>query len=1321
MDNASEWLSDLVVEAENTEIGDTGYRWIDGDTIQNEDGKAIRIDGINTPEVGHERDIYSDEHYRGTYAGDQATKEMAKLAKERGFTEVVEADEQGVYGRTIGDLRNPETGQMFSVYAAQHGLANITPYSSEVHRNAYSKGLHERTLGVQDAETTLARDRITQSNLDEMERRGLADPFKRDAENEQEYAQNPYDFSGVAIRSPDRTIMNEANGQWSTSFDTALIGMTDAFHGFRQLLGEATGNDDLVMSGEEGSARAKVRMRLNPTTTLDLEEVDGVGDFVDYIANNFAMSVPYMATTVGSTLVGSGVGTLAAGPLGTVGGAIAGATVGLSAPMAIYSGQVYNEQENKNVNAALTSGFVQATLDRLGLKGIGMAGGVKGTLKEAADVLVKQGMSKEEALKKVTTASRKELVRYMDDAAAFAKRQISARNMTREVAAGFAKAFGVEAATEAMQEAVAYAGANWDKEAFGIHEEGVISEELINRMGKAAIAGGLVGGTMGTAGAVHNRAGWAQTAFEYGDARDTNVDKWAKEAEQKGELPHEYHLMAMNEDPDLSQPSDAIFRSDNYMDRQKDKGVIEKGMDFIYNTPRLWRGQARSIFTNDILQKSPTARRMAGMYGGLLNKIHSGRTFEESKHFNKKKWIAMAGNPAEYARNYKGIENMATAEKEFDKDFYKVAKDFVKHGEDVRAGKAAGPFDWSKYAQHEVDTFRPLIMKLNETSRKMLEAQNRSWMAGARKAKPKFKAIDNYLLRFKNIDKVKLEQNRGDFVSKLKDIYGMPEADANQLVTDILEGKLDDPTRDNDAIFNIMSKGFHPAASKKRTIGMSEEPALQDYFEQNLRNNLDASFSSAARFEAYHTYVGKDKWKLNQMLNQMQSEGLSSEQVDEIAFHMERYFQSESGNYKRPPKGSMGDRFLQAQKNLLTFSLFTSLPMSSISSIPELAMTTRGLTNDQIFGKNGSLKIMGWELGKMLTRGFTKVTQNSWKGNAQLDQSKVGELMDRLGYFDQEVGAATTTGATEVNGRRKWMIDLFFKLNGLQGLTNATRSIRAAMANDFILDKFETLRDAKLKDSEAHRFAAEQLRDLGLDIPRLQRLLDKESRALSQFNLRDEQGQPFSLTENEQRFLQEQMDIATFRFVNDAVALPGADNRPLFYQDPRFALITQFNGFIATITANHLPKMWNEYIKRGSPAMKYTTFQMMATMIMLGFVSQYLKDWLKYGQGENPYLTDLQTYRRAINSSGLLGTGERALNIAFPMYGAEDQSIPAWALDTALGEMPAMSPVRRLIKASQEAYQGDYTDAKYHAARGTPLIGPFNGVAKFLAGKTDDY
>ena len=77
------------------------------------------------------------------------------------------------------------------------------------------------------------------------------------------------------------------------------------------------------------------------------------------------------------------------------------------------------------------------------------------------------------------------------------------------------------------------------------------------------------------------------------------------------------------------------------------------------------------------------------------------------------------------------------------------------------------------------------------------------------------------------------------------------------------------------------------------------------------------------------------------------------------------------------------------------------------------------------------------------------------------------------------------------------------------------------------------------------------------------------------------------------------MNHAKFNFVNEAIALPGTANRPLFYQNPHLAMFTQFQGFIATFTANHIPRLWGDYVRRGTPAMKYNAFAIMSTMILL--------------------------------------------------------------------------------------------------------------------------
>ena len=201
--------------------------------------------------------------------------------------------------------------------------------------------------------------------------------------------------------------------------------------------------------------------------------------------------------------------------------------------------------------------------------------------------------------------------------------------------------------------------------------------------------------------------------------------------------------------------------------------------------------------------------------------------------------------------------------------------------------------------------------------------------------------------------------------------------------------------------------------------------------------------------------------------------------------------------------------------------------------------------------------------------------------------------------------------------------------------------------------------------------------------------------------------------------MKQQMDLATFNFINDAVALPGAANRPLLYQDPRFAMFTQFNGFISTLQATILPKMWGDYVKRGSPMMRYNTFMVMGTMIAIGFASQYLKDIIKHGPNYKTNLSTPDQLRRAVNSSGLLGTSERALGVVFPMYqNNKDQNPLEWTFSTVTGEAPALSPLGRMGDAVGSLYRGDKEKAAYNALRSAPVLSSMTALSKFIANKT---
>jgi len=394
----------------------------------------------------------------------------------------------------------------------------------------------------------------------------------------------------------------------------------------------------------------------------------------------------------------------------------------------------------------------------------------------------------------------------------------------------------------------------------------------------------------------------------------------------------------------------------------------------------------------------------------------------------------------------------------------------------------------------------------------------------------------------------------------------------------------------------------------------------------------------------------------------------------------------------------------------------SALPLATFSSLPEMAMTQSALTNDQIFGKNGSIKSFTSEFAASFIPQFKKVENNTDEDILKVvTRSKGQEKMSEVGMYQWEVGAATTTGVSEIHDGRRNTMELFFKAIGLTQWTDYTRAIRAAMAYDFIKINSEIVAMRNLGYTKATREAQEaeqKLRSLGIPV-------EQFAEMMYQVDLYG----PDTLNNDPKKIQmwETTMKEATFNFINQAIPLPGAANRPLIYQDPRFALFTQFQGFISTFTANQIPRMWNDYIKRGTPTMRYNTFVLMSTMIAMGFLTQAMKDAIKFEDDDdegtlgNPYLDTPEYIRRGVMSSGLLGTSERIVDLFAPIYGQRSSGMGDWIYNQAAGESPTLGYVGRLGDAALNVAKGDFEKAIYQGLKSAPGVAPFTDTNKSIA------
>ena len=264
----------------------------------------------------------------------------------------------------------------------------------------------------------------------------------------------------------------------------------------------------------------------------------------------------------------------------------------------------------------------------------------------------------------------------------------------------------------------------------------------------------------------------------------------------------------------------------------------------------------------------------------------------------------------------------------------------------------------------------------------------------------------------------------------------------------------------------------------------------------------------------------------------------------------------------------------------------------------EAALVTRGLTREQVFSRGSDgLKGQGRQLAKSMTDffktgtlpdfGYIEDVPDALRGKSRFTPDSENQARIReLGFYDWDVGAATVTGVTEVNARQQKWFDAFFKTIGLTQWTDYTRALRASFAGDFLSNHSAEILAQRKSGTPYTREIQEkelQLRNLGINIDRFLPIQEKV-------------GAGVQLTPDEQAFYDEQARDMAFNFVNEAIVLPQSANRPLLYQDPRFALFTQFQGFLSTFTTKVLPKLWRDAAGGGTPTMQYSAWATMAGM-----------------------------------------------------------------------------------------------------------------------------
>ena len=1318
-------------------IDGTDLSFVDGDTASNASGsKSYRLEGIEAAEV--EKIIHGK--YKPGEAGGAATTDiMRETANKLGFTNVKlkfnpdgspEMDTLGK--RQMFDLVNDE-GDSYKTSMLNAGAFDIGLYNSNMdilNRDIYEAqrtedrlsgdgtlndfdlaALDIRMAGAEEGAKTLGFKKTLET---EKERSEYINYFMQQGMSRDQATSEmgKYFNNSVAIRKAGVSIDNESLNPISDNWNKGWTSVGESAFGVLNLGGYKSGAEGVESWGKNGVRRQQAKLAAYGNTLNNYKDIESVGQVFEYLGNMMAMSLPFMAVTAAATV---------AAPV----------TFGASylVPVSMFTGQVWNEMEgpneDKSATAAIGGGIAMTVLDRLGLKGLGGASkSPVQAIQEAANKLAKErGIPLGEAKGVVKQEVDVAVAEFAEQVEAMAKNQLKAKATAMRVMKTIGVGATAEGLTEVGQEAIGYlAAVKGSNKVFD-------AEEFQERITNAALAGTALGGVFSAPGTAKDQLGWMDAAARYGEAATpSEVEGYtAIEISNHGTVRTNAQVL-LDQKREIKNLKDrgvgvgfnVVDRDLEHKEKNKGKTTMERASETVMDAHKLWRASVTSAIPKRILDKSASARAMASLLGGVLTPLHGGSGIEAAQHHLVTAYKNYISEPEPFYKSM-GLMSVAgvfrsSSKRKISNDIYKILND-PKH-------QTNGQFDGSKvsndpayWANFSVDIKnRSKIVNLgNQMVNLGVTMRKDQVIAGANMGD-----IDNYLFKYKGLDKNAVSKDQKLFKALLMSEFNMSAAEAQRITDEVIDNPLvsdlSDVLGENNEVIISNVGSLNPSAHKKRTIGLSENSKFNDagFFESDIFANIATAAKSAARYSTQMEYVGKDAEIISHLLNKMQAEGVSDADVNKVASDVKDILEAMAGNYKRPTT-EMGKKLMRFQKNVMFWMTLSALPLATFSSLPEMAMTQGALTSEQIYGKNGSIRTFAAEAVAAFLPALKKVENETDEGILKIvTRSKGQEVFQQVGLGQWEVGAATTSGVSMASEGRQQMMQAFFRAIGLTQWTDYTRSVRGAMAFDFISynSKLVAMRDLGYTKATREAQEAEQkLRSLGIPVEQFAELM-------YQYEL---YGDIAMDTEVKKQFWEQTITEASYNFINQAVALPGAANRPLIYQDPRFALFTQFQGFISTFTANQLPRMWNDYVKRGTPTMRYNTFVLMATMIALGFFAQGIKDSIKFDDDDdegtlgNPYLDKPEYIRRGVMASGLFGTSERVIDMFAPIYGQRSNGVGGWLYNQTTGESPTVGYVARGGEAALKLAQGDVEGALYNTLKMSPGIGPFTDKNKSLA------
>ena len=1331
---------------------------LDADTVRDSAGD-IRYDNLSAPEVAH---MKKQGYVPGDWGGEFYAKLYTKLANEAGYTDTYRTGDKGYYGRALGG-RQDEYGEHFSNKLYYEGLAR--PKDEETQELAdmgvFARAFRSEIEGDKDDVWSRARDEQTKYMNETM-----GGGFKEFATNEAELADynayfgksySPFYQHDVQFRHKDRDLDNIANSNfrtgWSVGWGSIRQSATEAV----AMLGDILENKDLYEWGMIRSKEADYANSKRPIFSNDLMNVTDAKSFGQWVAGISGVALPYMLGLIGTRMAGGVIA--ATSPVLGPGAFGVGMTMAFAPAAWVYAGEAYGNMEGgmdqKNAGLALSAGIVMAALDMLGLRGIMGAStalkkdGIKIIAKEYAK---KEGISEDAATKIITDKMGNLKALALKDIASMADMQLNKSLLAKAVGKRAGKGMAVEGTTEFLQESTGYLAGHFGTDSsirpdFDFDEWQRIA---INATAGGFLLGGGIAGTTTTYGEIagfnrlkrdvspaeKNKNWFGGNVLDRADAmlRTKDAEKTAPvHGEPAPTAPYgsqEYYTGAPYsfeaEGIDVQDEYKKEYNKGHQQDLSKTRGGEKTLWQNMKEFPKRFTQKVGSFWENRVIKALEKSGNKKGMelFAIIQTMAGMGKTawMQGTDLTNTKRLLQqkLLFEVAEFKARLDTLLGVGVGGKT-SAEATQIFMDYLKA---KREGKPTNP-EYNNISE----ALDVMVQKIGGqiegdqtgiTDEILTEINGLLGEEIAVKRKP-FWFQDSAKLKLAEVVK-----DKKGFIKKLVE-SDWSQAEAEEFYEFLESGPMnyDKSTLRELGFLNFPARSVKQSKDQLYKIFGEDSKFLENDPFQRLRENIQEQVNYAVD----RRYLGKDGERFKKLMLMLRNE-MGEDWDPRMLTHFTDSIAASRGDYRRMTS-KRAERMIG---HITFFNTFSHLDLSALASLPEAAIVLLGATRDK--------KIM--ELFQMGVNDFARKYVTEGKHGYSYINPSVGmtreqytrNLADfyRYGYGTSTHGAIGQVGIDEgvykASKIKEFAMSTFFRANLLKLYTDTTRVARLAIANDAIFGDLEIIAmfppGHENRNTGLFHDAFERMRELNIDPDKVARrfkpLVDAARLTLNEGH--DTQVLYDRILKMDPSFIDD-MDIARMTWVDNAIAHPDAMNRPLWYSNPYYRLFTQYNGFMSVFTAHLLPKIWKR-VKGADPTAKYSAVAIGATMIVLGFLSQAMKDEWRYG-GRPGWLNQKGFVQRGVASSGLLGTPEKILSALSPIY---DDSKKPWesALDYgfrktghALEEFagPTYAHGEQIAKMFLEHLGGDYDRRNMYLSREIPFLGKNKNWKDYNLGRGD--